>query len=78
MCPQEMHIRSSLGGTWKWAWAQCAHDPKYGSWSEWTSCAASTTSPGTCEQKRVRFCKGGAAGYNRGCPADKDLEKVSP
>ena len=25
LCPQEMHIRSSLAGNWKWAWAECAH-----------------------------------------------------
>jgi len=77
MCPQEMHIRSSLGGEWKWAWASCAHAPKYGSWSDWTSCSPSQSKPGTCDQQRVRFCKGGAIGYNSGCPVDGDHEKVA-
>ena len=29
LCPQEMHIRSSLAGNWKWAWAECAHQLGY-------------------------------------------------
>ena len=77
MCPQEMHIRSSLGGEWKWAWASCAHAPKYGPWSDWTLCSPSKSKLGTCNQQRVRFCKGGAIGYNIGCPVDSDHEKVN-
>jgi len=75
MCPQEMHIRSSLGGTWKWAWAECAHEPKFGDWSAWTSCAPSPT-PGVCQTQRMRFCKGGNIGYHDGCPKDGAHERV--
>ena len=75
MCPQEMHIRSSLGGTWKWAWAECAHEPKFGDWSAWTSCAPSPT-PGVCQTQRMRFCKGGNIGYHAGCPKDGAHERV--
>jgi len=74
LCPQEMHIRSSLGGTWKWAWAECAHEPKFSEWSDWTDCE--TTKSG-CEQKRIRFCKGGQVGYHPGCPKGKNIEVSS-
>ena len=76
MCPQDMHIRSSIGGEWKWAWATCAHEPRYGDWSEWTSCSSSSV-PGVCQQQRIRFCKGGNKGYHDGCPKDEDHEKVT-
>lgn len=75
MCPQEMHIRSSLGGTWKWAWATCAHEPKFGDWSDWTPCASSNTQ-GVCQTQRLRFCKGGNVGYHDGCPKDGAHERV--
>ena len=75
MCPQEMHIRSSLGGNWKWAWAECAHAPKYGDWSEWTECTAQRN--GECKSKKIRFCKGGSVGYHAGCPKGQNIETKS-
>lgn len=76
LCPQEMHIRSSLGGTWKWAWAECAHEPRFGEWSEWSTCEKAGKS-GNCQQKRIRFCKGGQVGYHPGCPKGKNVEVSS-
>ena len=73
LCPQEMHIRSSLGGTWKWAWAECAHEPKFGEWSDWSDCQPVGKS-GNCQKKRIRFCKGGQVGYHPGCPKGKNVE----
>jgi hypothetical protein len=28
LCPQDIHIRSSITGAWKWAWASCADSPR--------------------------------------------------
>ena len=75
LCPQEMHIRSSLGGNWKWAWAQCAHEPKFGEWSAWSECGAmSNGSNAKCQSRRIRHCKGGQVGYHAGCPKGKNVE----
>ena len=74
LCPQEMHIRSSLGGSWKWAWAECAHSPKYGEWSAWTDCQAFGRGKSSCQKRRIRHCKGGQVGYHPGCPKGRNVE----
>ncbi|CBY21110.1 unnamed protein product [Oikopleura dioica] len=73
LCPQDIHIRSSITGAWKWAWASCSDSPRFGEWSEWDSCQADRR--GNCSRKRLRFCKGGQPGYAVGCPEGQNVEK---